>query len=207
MFDDATTSPQHTVLLRDAFVTFWVVLWATVGFLTALQVWSLSTVRDAAFASARAADTAGRGLQEISRLPLVPDGPGELGEQVRSAARETRASASQIEEDLRQLALLLGVAVALVPSAPLLAGYLPDRLRRVRAARVVREELDTQGRSAALDAYLAHQLVTRLTLEELRAVSADPVGDVVRGDHAPLADEHLRRLGLDPARRPAPGRP
>lgn len=197
-----TGAGHGSVLLRDAVVTFWVVLWASMGVLTAQQVWSLSTVRDAAFASARAADTAGRGLQEISRLPLVPDGPGRLGAQVRAAARETRASARQIEGDLRQLALLLGLAVGLVPTAPLLAGYLPGRWRRARAVRDVRGELAARGRSEALDAYLAHQLVGELTWGELHAVADDPLGDLARGQHAPLAEEQLRRLGLDPGPRP-----
>jgi hypothetical protein len=179
-----------------------VALWLIVGLLLAVQVWSLSTVRDAVVASARAADTAGRGLQEISRIPLVPEGPGRLGDEVRLAADEARRSARSIETDLRRLAVLLGIAVSVVPTAPVLATYLPDRRRRARIVDAVRDELARDGRSPALDGWLAHAAFAELTPAELRTITADPLGDLVRGQHQPLADELLRRLGVDPGTAP-----
>jgi hypothetical protein len=146
-------------------------------------------------------------LQEISRIPLVPEGPGRLGDEVRAAATEARRSARSIETDLRRLAVLLGFAVSVVPTAPVLATYLPDRRRRSRLVVAVREELARDGRSPALDGWLAHRAIAELSPTELRSVTADPVGDLVRGRTRPLADEQLRRLGFEPAPAPPAPRP
>lgn len=191
-----STPNHHTHSLLDAVVAFWVVLWVTIGVLTGSQLWSLAAVSDAVEASARATDDAGAALQQLSEIPLVPEEPGELGDEVRVAADEIARSAVRIHEDVRRLAVLAGLSIALVPTMPALFVYLPWRTRwRVTVAEV-REELSRAGRAPALDAYLAHRTVTELGYSELTSVSHDPVGDLLAGRHRALANEQLRRLGL-----------
>jgi len=175
------------------------VLWLAVGVLTGYQVWSLSGVSEAASASARAADRAGEGLQQLSSIPLAPEGPGELGDEVRAAADEIELSAARIRQDVRQLSVLLGLSVAVVPTLPVLAVYLPARRRWRRTVEEIRSELERTGRTHRLDAYLAHQALAEIGYGELVALSDDPVGDLVAGRHAVLAEEQLRRLGLAPS--------
>lgn len=196
-----TTADHRTVSLRDSVVAFWVVLWLTMGVLTGLEIWSLSRVSDAAAASGRAADQAGRGLQELSALPLVPDGPGRIGDEVRAAADEIDRSAALIRQDVRRLSLLLGVSVALLPTVPVLALYLPGRLRWRRDVQAVRRELARAGRTERLDAYLAQWAVADLGWDALSRVSDDPAGDLAEGRYERLAGEQLRRLGIAPPRR------
>lgn len=204
MTTGGTAADHRTYVLRDSLVVFWMVFWLAVGILTGVQVWSLSQVSEAASASARAADTAGEALQQISEIPLVPEGPGQLGNEVRAAATEIRQSSVQIGEDVRRLSVLLGVSVALVPTAPVVAMYLPGRLRWRREVRQLRSQLERRGRTAALDAYLAHQAVSDLGPEELAAVTDDPAGDLLAGRHEQLAALQLRRLGLSAPRSRGP---
>jgi hypothetical protein len=187
---------QRGQLLRDALAIFWVLLWLVVGGLVAIQVWSLSNISDAAEASAVAADDAGQALQELSELPLVGDGPGELGTSVREAAAEVEQNAAQTRRDVRRLSVLLGLAVAALPTTPLLALYVPQRRAFRRHVAAVRRELSEHGRTPALDAYLAHRAVAALSYGELYTVTTDPVRDLLMGRHEALADVELSRLGL-----------
>jgi hypothetical protein len=196
----SATPDYRTQALRDSLVAFWIVLWLTVGVLTGAQIWSLSEVSRAVDASATATDQAGEALQELSELPLVPEGPGRLGDEVRAAAEEIRTSAATIRADVRQLSVLVGLGIALVPTVPVVALYLPGRLRWQRTVDEVRRELDRAGRTPELDAFLAHRAVTDLSYRELTALTPDPVGDLVGNRHDALATEQLRRLGLAPAR-------
>jgi hypothetical protein len=205
MAPSGSTSGHDSLVLADSIIAFWVVLWIVLGVLTGYQLWSLSDISAAVAASGRAADQAGRALQLISELPLVPEGPGELGDQVRVAADEASRSAVSIRADLRRLSLLLGVSVAVVPTAPVLALWLPDRLRRRRAVAAVDAELRRSGRTPQLEAYLALMAVSEVGYADLRVVSDDPVGDLLAGRHTALADEQLRRLGLAPGARERPG--
>lgn len=192
----AATPDHQTNSLTDAAVAFWVVLWLTIGVLTGTQIWSLASVSEAVDASATATDKAGEALQQLSTIPLVPEAPGQLGDEVRVAAGEIATSADRIDRDVRKLAVLMGVSFALVPTTPVLFLYVPWRLRWRRTVESVREEIVRRGRSPELDAYLAHRAVTEVGYAELTSVSPDPVGDLLAGRHTALADEQLRRFGL-----------
>lgn len=196
MARSGSPAEHRTHALRDAVVLFWVVFWLMIGGLVGYQVWSLSDVSRSGSASARAADQAGRALEDISAIPLVPEGPGRLGREVRAAADEIRRTSITVREDLRRLSILLGLSVAAVPTAPVVAMYLPGRLRWRRQVHAVRTCLEREGRSRALDAFLAHRAVSDLTFLQLTDITDDPVGDLRRGRHAALADAQLARLGL-----------
>lgn len=196
MAEPGARSDPRTTVLRDALVVFWLVLWLSVGALTGYQLWDLSRASEAAAASGRAADQAGEALQQLSDLPLVPDGPGQLGDRVREAAAEVLQSATLIREDVRRLSVLLGLSVALVPVAPVLISYLPGRLARRRYVGALRRTLRQEGRTAAVEAYLAHQAVQHLSYVQLAEVSRDPVADLHAGRHAALAQAEADRVGL-----------
>ena len=101
-----------------------------------------------------------------------------------------------------ELTLLVGsLAVALVPSLPLVIGYLPPRLGRAREAAALRRLLIEGAGNPALERFLAQRAVEHLSYRELRRVSATPWRDVEDGRYSSLADAELARLGL---RRPRP---
>lgn len=196
-FEDPGANP-----LRDSLVVFWAVFWLVVGGLVGYQLWSLADVHQAVAASGEATDRAGLALEELSELPLVPAGPGELGNEVRAAAEEISASADVIRQAVRRLSVLLGLSVALVPTVPVLALYI-SRRRQARAEVVhLRRVLASAGRTPQVDAYLAQRAVTQLDHRHLSAVTDDPVGDLLGGRHTDLATEQLRRMGIAPDKPP-----
>ena len=193
---------HRNVALMDGVAVFWVVLWLVIAGLTGYEVWSLTRLADSAEVSARAADSAGQALETLSEIPLVGEQPGELGSEVRAAAADVEGSASQTREDVRRLAVLLGVSIFLIPSSPVLGFYLPARLRRRREIKGLRRHLDGGRPDASLESYLAHQALANLTYSEVMAVTRDPAGDVRAGRYGGLARAELERLGLADHARP-----
>lgn len=180
----------------DGFVVFWIALWIVLGLLTGSQVWQLSSLSDSAQASAVAADTAGEALQSLSGLPLVGESSGQLGDDVRAAAEQVQASATQTDVTLRRLGFLLGASIILIPLTPVFGMYLPNRLTRGREVHALRRRLRRGAMNAPLQAYLARRAVDVLPYQQLRLVTDDPTGDLHDGRHDALARAELARLGL-----------
>ena len=96
---------------------------------------------------------------------------------------------------IEQLAVVVGVVVALIPIAVLIAILLPIRLRFHRTNRAARRFLDSP---ADLDLF-ALRAMSNQPLHFLGRVSDDPVGAWRQGDRAvinELAEMELRRSGL-----------
>jgi hypothetical protein len=159
-------------------------------------MWQLSGLGSTLTQSGQALDTAGEGLQRLGDVPLVGDRTEQLGNEVRTAAVEVTRSGQETRRSLRQLSILLGVSVALIPSAPVLGLYLPRRLARRRAAREVRHLLRTRPGDPALDRYLAAQALATLPLSRLLQYADDPCGELSDGRARALADAELEHLGL-----------
>lgn len=192
------TTDHRTLSLLDGVVAFWLVLWAVVAALTGFEIWSLSRLADTAEISARAVDSAGEALQGLSEIPLVGDQPGELGTEVRAAATDIAQSAGQTREQVRQLSVLLGVAIFLLPVSPVIGLYLPLRLRHRSYLAEIRRAMGSDTDRPALDAYLAHSALAHMGFADLSRVTPDPARDVAEGRHAALAAAELERLGLAP---------
>jgi hypothetical protein len=113
-----------------------------------------------------------------------------------------QAAGHSSNESIRNLGLLLGLAIAVIPATPVLGFYLPLRLRRAREAQAVADHLADRGLDASLGELLARRAIHTLPYHVLQAVSADPVEDLRAGRFDRLAQAELRRLGLHaPARR------
>lgn len=190
------TSRPETLRLVDGGLALWVAFWLVVGGGTAVSVWQLSEVGSTLTQSGQALDTAGEGLQRLGDVPLVGDRTEQLGNDVRATAVEVADRGQETRANLRRLSILLGLAVALIPSAPVVALYLPRRLARRRAARDVARRLRTRPGDPALDRYLATQALTTLPLSRLLQYADDPCGELTDGRARALADAELEHLGL-----------
>lgn len=189
---------HRTVQVVDGIALFWVILWALLAGATGYQIWRLTGLSDTAEVSARAIDSTGQAVQRLSELPLVGEGPAELGDQIQETAQELDGRAEQTRGDVRRLSILVGLSTFLVPVSPVAGLYLPLRLSRRREVASIRAEL-RRGRRPELDAYLAQRALSTLSFADLRRVSADPVRDLEQGRHGALAEAELGRLGLTPA--------
>lgn len=128
----------------------------------------------------------------VDDLPVVGDRLAAPFDAVAEGGRSlARAGVSQ-QDVVGDLALWLGLIVALLPIAWLLARYLPGRIRWVRDASAATRLLATapDARLFALRALATQPLVV------LERAAADPLGAYESGDHRALAQLELNRLGL-----------
>lgn len=181
---------------------FWVLLWLLVGALTGLTVWRTADTGDTISTSGRALSSVGSTLQDLSKIPLIPKRPGEIGKEVSTTAQDITVRGQKIKHELHVLGVLLGVVVMVVPLAPVLGFYVPFRVGRRREIGRLRRALRSRPDDPGLDRYLAdhaRQTLSYTTVSALVDASrADPSTDELRR----LADAELARLGLT---RPAVG--
>ena len=124
---------MRSVRAYDAAIVTWAVLWAVIGLLVWDSVRGLGELSDTVVTSARALDQTEDALAQIEDtvegLPFVGEIADleKLRKSVRQTAREARASGRSSREDIRRLALLLGISVAVAPTLPAIALYLPLR--------------------------------------------------------------------------------
>ncbi len=186
------TAPAHRVRLMDGVVALWVVFWLAIGAGTAVSVWDLGGLGTTLSRSGQALDDAGDALQQLGRIPLVGDRPEQLGDEVRRTAAEVTVRGRETRANLRRLAILLGLSVALIPSIPVLAIYLAKRSARRRVVRDIEDRLRQRPGDSELERYLARRAVVTLPLSQLPGAAGLRDGDSDRI----LADAELGRLGL-----------
>ncbi len=198
---------RRAVRLLDAVIGASVVVSVGLGVLTGVELARLATLGVALQDAASALERTGRALGSVAGVPVIGGQVGQLAEGVVTTAADVRSGAVQAVGAVQVLAIVVGIAVALVP-VPLLAAYLPFRVWRARALRELRQLVGSpRGVEPGLAALLAHRAVWCLPYARLRAVSADPWRDLAAGHHQRLAAAELERLGLaPPAGRASPQR-
>jgi hypothetical protein len=201
------------VLLLDALVALWALMWILVGVLVAATVVQLTELTGAFRAVGGAVTGLGDTLGGID-VPII-GGPLEgASEAVRDAGRGVTARGEAVRGDIERTSVVLGAAVALGPILLVLLAYGPVRAVRAREARALRRLLDDGAGEPEFEALLAQRALTSLSFRRLRRVSARPWEDDLTTRRA-LAEEELRRLGVsrsrlgrerlrEPGRGPAP---
>lgn len=151
----------RTLRTLDVAVGVWVVAWLALAVVTALSIKQLEDGGEAVVRAGQGLQEtsaglrrAGSGLHETARalgaideLPFVPGNPGAAVERtaddvdrfavrVQVTARDAREAGQDAKESARTLAVVLGLAIALVPTVPTLALYL--LLRRLTAQELAR---------------------------------------------------------------------
>lgn len=182
-------------LLRLGFA-LWAVVWVGLAAGTAYELYVLRDLGDTVAKTGVAIDTTGKALQSIGGIPFVGGEVHTLAGEVRAAGQSAVASGRSSRASTTTLAVLIGLAIALIPTVPVLGVYLPLRAawRRERAA--VARALRHRAGDPLLDEYLAQRAVANLPYADLRAVTEQPWADLQAGRFAELADAELRRLGL-----------
>ena len=194
----------RAVLVADVLAAAWVLLWIVLGLVVADAVRQLTGLTDGFGTIGGALGDAADAVAGIE-LPLVGGGLDGAAESLRAAGRDVAASGEASRGTIERTATVLGLAVALVPSLPLLIGYMPPRLGRARETSALRRLVRDGKGDPALDRFLAHRAAETLTYHELRRVSPHPWRDLEQGRYEALADAELRRVGVRRALgRPAP---
>jgi hypothetical protein len=181
-------------VLGDLLLLAWVAAWAWAG----REAHDMTlTLGQPGRATASAADEmAGRFHDVEGRVGGLPGVGDDLAAPFKGAAdaAESLAAAGRSQaETVADVALLVGIAVFLIPVLLVAVLYVPVRIRFIRRAGAARRFVGADPELLALRA-LANQPLRTLT-----QVSDDPVGAWRDGDDAvvrKLADLELRALGL-----------
>lgn len=131
------TAPQagREQLVRGLLAT-WCALWLVVGVWTGYELFRLADLGKTVADSGRALDSAGSALESLDAVPLVGDTTAALGREVRANGADVVAGAQGAGSSVRRLAVLLGLTIALVPSAPVVVLVLAVRSGRLRVVRL-----------------------------------------------------------------------
>jgi hypothetical protein len=196
---------RRTVHVLDALAVLWLLLWVGIGYLVYRHVRGLSSLSDTVVIGGRAIESMAQSIQAVSGLPLVGAQVGDLAQRAHETARSAIRNGQASRDDVRSLAVVLWVAIAAAPTAPLLIlyGLLREGWRRDVCS--LRELAAGAAGDPAFDDFLARRALQHLPYRRLRALSANPWRDVEEGRTAALADAELARVGL--GRPPAAARP
>jgi hypothetical protein len=197
---------QRSVLAIDLLVVLWTAAWLVLGIAVGTFVERLSAVGDGLQNTGRAIGRAGDAIDQLSDVPLVGGGFATVAQEIQEMGRDTVQNGRSIEDDVDSLALLIGAGLALGPTLPILALWVPPRVSRERERHALRKSLKSGDRVAL--AYLANRAVATRLFRELRKASDDPVADLEAGRYEALAALELEHLSLGSLRRrPAPEEP
>jgi hypothetical protein len=183
-------------------LAIWALFWIGIAAYTAYEVAALRTLGHTVVKAGAATESTGHALAAVGHLPFVGGQISNLAAQAIAAGASARASGAATAASIDRLAVLLGIAIALIPTVPLLALYVPLRLGWRRDRNAVRGAVARWDGELGLEAFLAQRALAHLPFEELREIGYD--GTPGSPSNAELAAAELRRLGLDgPARRVA----
>jgi hypothetical protein len=178
--------PSRGVRLAiDAAIAGWLVAWILVGLQVGREVERLGELNDTVVLAGEAIQQTGDLMEQIGRIPLLGEPVGDLADDIRRTGRSASRNAAASRESVEDLSLLLGLSIALIPTIPLAAVWIPLRLRWRRERQAVRRALASG--SSDLERLLAERARTSLPLDQVLALEADREG---------LADAELERLGL-----------
>jgi hypothetical protein len=180
----------------------WAAGWIAVGVAIAIEVRGLAELSGTVGTVGGAVEASGAALGMLRDLPLVGGAFAAPAEGIQEAGRSARASGLESRQSIDALSTLLGLAVALIPSVPLVAAYLPARLARRNEARAVGHAYHQSGKDPAFTEFLARRAAQNLSYRRLSQASSEPWRDLAEGRFDGLAQAELERLGIvDESRR------
>ena len=194
-------------LMLDLLAVLWTAGWALAGWTLYQLVLALEVVADAITRTGQTFDS----WVQAFRGSVPGNVPGLSGA-LRSLADALQRSGGdplvqrgmEAHDRIAQIAVALGLFVALIPIVSVTGVYLLWRVRDVRelnAAAAFVRMAERTGRVDEANAVLAHRAVATLPFRQLMRASADPVGDLAAGRHEALAAAMLRRAGMHALRR------
>ena len=181
------------VAAPDVVVVAWAVLWI------ALAVAVVQSTRDVAKLGGTVSQT-GSAVSEvggiINDIPLLPGDVSGASDSVQAAGESAQVNGAEGQDAADRLGIYLGIAIAIIPSVPIIGLYLPIRITRVRERRVAQRALALHGGDPQYQEFLARRAVEKLPYEDIMAVSAHPWDDMKQGRFSALASAELHRLEI-----------
>ena len=194
-------APRTTAILSDLLVLVLLVLLAWLGLRVHDAIAEIASVprgvSDTGGAIQRGFESAGDAVGEV---PVVGEPlAGALEDAGEGAGGEIAETGRKGEEDVNDLANLLGALFFLLPAVAVLSRYLPDRIADVRrltaSARAIGPRLTPERERT-----LAMRAAYGLPYEQLVRYTRDPLADLESGRYDALVATALDDAGLRPSR-------
>ncbi len=192
----ASLGDRRSIHVLDALALCWVFLWLAIGYFVYHEVRGLSSLSNTVVATGRALDVTASALGALSSIPVIGARAGELAVRAHEAARSAIGNGEASRGDIRSLAILLWIAIAAAPTAPLLVLYGLLREGWRRDVQSLRKLASAYGDDEAFDELLARRALQHLPYRRLRQISENPWRDVEEGRTDALARAELARLGI-----------
>ena len=178
--------PSRGVRLAiDLAIAGWLIAWVVLGIAVAHQVKQLGDLSDTAVLAGQAIEQTADVLDQIGRIPLVGTPVGDLADSIRKTGQSAQQNGVASRDDVNDLSVLLGLSIALIPTIPLAAVWIPLRIRWRRERQAVKRALASG--SPDLERLLAERARTSLPLDQVLRLESD---------RKALAHAELERLGL-----------
>jgi hypothetical protein len=186
---------QRTMMAADMLLLAWILLWVWVGIETAQRVGSLRSLGDGVVSAGQATADVADAIGGLADLPVIGSAFDAVAGAIGGVGDATTDLGTSGQRAVDRTAALMGWALALAPTVPFLAIWVPIRVARERERSSIRSALRADDVAAL--AYLAHAAVTNRPYRELRAVTSDPMADLEQHRYRALAALQLERLELD----------
>jgi hypothetical protein len=183
--------------ILDAVVVVWIGVWIWMGVAIGREVSNLSSLSDTVVTAGQAVQETGQALKSLNGIPFVGDRIAAVQRQIAEAGNSAVASGQQSRGDIQDLSFLLALAVAVIPSLPVVALYVPFRVSRLLDVRTIRRAARRSASDPAFEEFLARRAAEHLSYHRLREVSPNPWRDLEEGNYRALARAELSRLGLE----------
>ena len=108
----------------------WCAAWIGLGVWTGYEVNALRTLSDTVVRAGVAVKSTGDALQRVGSIPFVPADIGQIARQVSSAGVSAQVNGRASKSTVDTLAILLGLAVGLIPIGPVALLFLLLRRQR-----------------------------------------------------------------------------
>jgi hypothetical protein len=181
------------VAAPDFVVAAWAILWIV------LAIGVVQSTRDVAQLGGTVSQTGSAVSQVgglINDIPLIPDDVSGASSNVQAAGQSAEANGADGQDAANRLGIYLGIAIAIIPSIPIIGLYLPIRILRIRERRVAQRALALHGHDPQFQEFLARRAIEKLEYEDIMAISAHPWDDMKQGRFTALASAELHRLEI-----------
>src|SRR5919108_4918062 len=121
--------PRGLRLAVDAALVGWVIAWVVIGLQVGREAAQLGELSDTVVLAGQAIEQTGDLLDEVGSIPVLGEPVGDLADSIRRTGASARQNAAATRESVDDLSVLLTVSIALIPTIPLAAVWIPLRLR------------------------------------------------------------------------------
>lgn len=184
------------IVALDYLVIAWCLLCLLLGIWSAKRINSLGALGDGLISTGKSISGVASWIGGLGDTPLIGAGFDVVAGSIGGLGESTAEQGQRSKDEVWRVARLVAILFTVLPTAPVLAVWIPVRVSAERERRSLKAAL--KAGDPAVWEYLARQAADDLPFRRLRAISPDPWEDIRQGRYEALARVELDRLDLSP---------